>query len=196
MRTHLLSSLALVATLSIVGCGGSDDDPGTTTETDTGTSSGETSTTDTGSSSDDTGSSTDDTGSATDDTGTSPTDTGTSPTDSGGDTAMPAAPTFTQVWSIIEAKCRSCHSGGSPSGNLNMGSKANAYTNLVGKAAAGGLCGGKGTRVVAGNAAMSILYSKVTTPTCGGRMPQGSGPLPSAEQNRIRDWINAGAKND
>jgi hypothetical protein len=196
MRTHLLSALALVASLSLVGCGSDDGGSTTTTDEDTGSSTDETSTTDTGASSD-TGSS-DDTATA-DDTGggadTGATDTG-SGGDAGADTA-PAAPTFTQIYnSIIEGRCRGCHSGGSPDGNLNMGTKANAYTNLVGKAAAGGACSGKGTRVVAGNAAMSILYTKVTTPTCGSRMPQGSGPLSADQQNRIRDWINAGALNN
>ena len=196
MRTQLLSSLALVATLALTGCGGSDDDTGTTPGTDTGTAAADSATTDTGSSRDDTGSSGED--SSTDDTGSPATDTGTPATDTGGDTMTGTGPTFSQVYgTIIEGKCRSCHSGSAPAGTLNMGSKANAYTNLVGKPAAGSGCNGKGTRVVAGNAAMSILWQKVTSPTCGNRMPAGGAPaLSKTETDRIKNWINAGALNN
>jgi len=194
MRTHLLSSFALVASLALVGCSGDDGDS-TTTETDTGSSTDETSTTDTGSTPTDTGSA-DDTSTPMTDTGT-PADTGT-PTDTGGGDTMTPAATFSQVWgTIIEGKCRGCHSGTTPAGMLNMGNKANAHTNLVGKPALGSGCATKGTRVVAGNAAMSILYQKVTTPTCGVRMPAGGAPaLSTAETDRIKSWINAGALNN
>lgn len=195
MRTQLLSSLALIASLALAGCSGDDGDSTPTTETDTGSSTDETSTTDTGGTPSDTGSA-DDTSTPMTDTGT-PADTGSPGDTGGGDTMLPAA-TFSQVWgTIIEPKCRSCHSGATPTGMLNMGSKANAYTNLVGKAAAGAACATKGTRVVAGNAATSILYQKVTTPTCGVRMPAGGAPaLSTVETDRIKSWINAGALNN
>lgn len=198
MRTYLLSSIALVATLSLVGCS-DDDGGGTTNGTDTGMAAEDTSTTTDTGSDEDTGGTVEDTGMTPEVGGDAlpPLDTGTG--DTGGDT-MVAAPTFSQVWtSTLRGKCASCHDNTAPAGALNMTDKATAYSNLVGKPAAGPVaaCGGKGTRVVAGNAAMSILYQKVTTPTCGGRMPPvPANPLSMAETNRIRDWINAGALNN
>ncbi len=50
---------------------------------------------------------------------------------------------------------------GVTSGMLDMSSKAAAFSDLVGVAAMGSGCSGMGTRVVAGNADMSILYKKV-----------------------------------
>lgn len=186
--------MTLVTALFLVGC--SDDDGGgsTNTDTDTGTVEQDTATTDTGSTPEDTGSPAD---TAMDDTGTPMETGGETGGDTGGDTGG-MAPTFTQVWSsTLEGKCRSCHDSTGPAGNLNMANKGNAYNNLVGKPAAGAACNGMGTRVVAGNAAMSILYTKVTTPTCGARMPAGGAPaLSMTETNRIRDWINAGALNN
>jgi hypothetical protein len=181
--------MTLVTALLLVGCG-SDDGSESTTAGDTGTS-----TQDTSSTTNDTGGTAQDTGSTTEDTSGPATDTGGAG-DAPADAGEPA--TFTRVWgTIIETKCRSCHSGTTPSGTLNMGTKANAYTNLVGKPAGGFACNGKGTRVVAGNAAMSIMYQKVTTPTCGNRMPAGGAPaLPTVETDLIKNWINAGALND
>jgi hypothetical protein len=85
---------------------------------------------------------------------------------------------------------------GFTTGKLDMSSQATAFMNLVGVAAAGAECGGKGTRVVAGNADMSILFQKVTTPTCGSQMPLGGTPLTGAQTEEIQSWINAGAMND
>lgn len=185
--------MTLVTALFLVGCS-DDDGGGNTTETDTGTTTDTATSTDTGSTPEDTGTPAD---TATDDTGTAMETGGdTGGGDTGGDTGM--APTFTQVWAnTIEGKCRGCHDATAPAGALNMSNKGTAYSNLVGKAAAGAACNGMGTRVVAGNAAMSILYQKVTTPTCGIRMPAGgAAALSMTETNRIRDWINAGALNN
>jgi hypothetical protein len=103
-------------------------------------------------------------------------------------------------------------------GGLDMlpGNSARAYKNLVMQAPkpnpgnlTGALaykCTGKGMRVVPGNAAMSIVYSKVhdATPICGApevqpKVPGGPGgpatftPLTPAEQDMFKTWINAGA---
>jgi mono/diheme cytochrome c family protein len=108
--------------------------------------------------------------------------------------------TFTQVYSdIISQDCVSCHNpagDGVTAGKLDMSSQATAFSNLVGVAAAGEACGGKGTRVVAGDADNSILYQKVTSPTCGSQMPLGGTALSNDKTEEIETWIKAGAMND
>lgn len=115
-----------------------------------------------------------------------PTDSG--PTDTAGDTA--AAPTFTQVYNMILSSqvdnapgCAACHDGIIADGGaqtlphvLNFRNQAMAYAQLVGVASL--VCpavdGGAGTqRVVAGNAAQSLLYQKLNLglglgTACGG----------------------------
>ena len=102
---------------------------------------------------------------------------------------------FTAVYSIVTSRCVSCHGG---SGGLNMSTRAMAYTNLVGVAAAGGSCGSSGlTRVVAGDPGRSLLYEKVAgAPSCGARMPRNATALTAAQIETIRAWIAAGARND
>jgi hypothetical protein len=121
---------------------------------------------------------------ATGDTGTTPDDAATTPT-----------ATWTEVYAVISSRCMLCHSGGMPSGGLNMSSKPLAYQNLVGVAAAGSSCAGMGTRVVASDPDGSLLFRKVSEmmPGCGGRMPLGGPYLSSANVTLIRDWIAAGA---
>jgi hypothetical protein len=116
--------------------------------------------------------------------------------------AAPAA-TFSQVYSdIISPICVQCHNPqgiGVTMGKLDMSTKAAAFADLVGVAAMGTACGGKGTRVVAGNADGSILYEKVDPgmpSPCGSKMPLGLTPLTEAQANEIESWINGGAKND
>jgi hypothetical protein len=123
------------------------------------------------------------------------------------------APTFTRVWSeVLQRKgCAGefCH--GSAMGGLSMDNQADAYANLVGKPAAGSACGTSGrTRVVAGDAAGSLLLDKISNPmpACGEVMPLGTKfepnclvPDPSvcttqAEVQLVRDWITAGALDD
>jgi hypothetical protein len=114
-----------------------------------------------------------------------------------------AASTFTQVYNnIISPICVQCHNPGGigvSMGHLDMSTKAAAFTDLVGVEAAGIACGGKGVRVVAGNANNSILYKKVDPgqpAPCGAKMPLGLAPLTEAQANEIESWINAGALND
>lgn len=120
------------------------------------------------------------------------------PTDS--DSGAASAATFTKVYAdIISPICVQCHnpSGvGVTSGHLDMSTKTLALTNLVGVAAMGTECVGMGTRVVAGHADMSVLYHKVTMPTCGGQMPLQEAPLSSDQTTDIESWINAGAMDD
>jgi hypothetical protein len=117
--------------------------------------------------------------------------------------APAAASTFTQVYSnIISPICVTCHNPqgiGFTMGKLDMSTQATAFKDLVGVEAMGISCGGMGTRVVAGNAANSIMFEKIdpgTPAPCGSKMPLGLPPLSAAQANEIESWINAGAKND
>lgn len=116
----------------------------------------------------------------------------------------PAAPTFTMVYdTIISQRCTPCHTQpgniGITQGNLDMTSKAAAFTNLVNKPAAGVSCGGRGTRVVPGQPDQSIMYLKVSLDDpapCGSKMPLGLPPISQAQDDMIKAWITAGARND
>ena len=142
----------------------------------------------------------------------------------GPDCPSGAAATWTQVYTqIIEPKCSFCHNAGYSDlhgGGLDMLPNnpppsmrpySNLVTQLPKKPLAGAnppyACYQKGMRVVKGNAAMSILYSKVhdATPICGAPEPQapvmgGPGtahaPLTQTQLDMIASWINAGAKNN
>jgi hypothetical protein len=113
-------------------------------------------------------------------------------------------PTFTQIYTnTISNKCAPCHTtatgDGVNFGKLDMTSQSAAYMNLVNTAAAGVQCGGKGTRVVPGNADGSIMYLKISLDDpspCGNKMPDNLPPLSSDEVTGIESWINAGAPNN
>ncbi len=108
----------------------------------------------------------------------------------GGSSGAASAVTFTEVYQTALTSCTTCHGA---SGNLDMSSQSTAYTNLVGVMAAGPSCGGSGeTRVVPGNAAMSLLYNKVAgTEDCGNTMPESPQGV-----TLIQSWINEGAPNN
>jgi hypothetical protein len=111
-----------------------------------------------------------------------------------------AAMTFTQLYtSVIMPVCSTCHSGtnaGKVMGMLDMSTKAMAFTNLVGVAGAGSACAGKGTRVVAGKSAMSLLWEKLQpTVPCGMRMPR-TGTITPLQIAQVAAWIDAGALNN
>jgi hypothetical protein len=118
---------------------------------------------------------------------------------SGGSGAGGAA-TFGSIYAnVIKPNCTPCHAqlAGLKDGKLDMSAQDKAYANLVGVAAAGVSCTGKGTRVVAGNAAGSLLYQKVTGhPPCGDPMPQGLPSLSSDDTQLIQSWIQGGALNN
>jgi mono/diheme cytochrome c family protein len=136
-----------------------------------------------------------------------PVDSG--PVDAGSDAATLSF--NTDIYgAIITHHCIFCHGptadGGEGSGEafgkLDMSSVDAGYANLVGVAAAGGACGGDAglVRVVAGNAAASLVWMKVngytTAPPCGSPMPK-SGEIPDGGQavvaDQIQTWINQGA---
>jgi hypothetical protein len=86
-----------------------------------------------------------------------------------------------------------CHGG--DAGRLNMSTRALAYANLVGVAAAGPNCGLTDlVRVVPGDSAGSLLLTKldISAAPCGVPMPVG-GMLPSPDIARLAAWVDAGA---
>jgi hypothetical protein len=78
------------------------------------------------------------------------------------------------VWPILDASCKSCHSGTFPSGNLRMEGYADAKTNTDN-----------------GN-----LLGTITHTPGYKQMPQGSSKLPDCQISIIRQWIQAGALNN
>lgn len=100
----------------------------------------------------------------------------------------------TQVQPIFTASCvnSGCHPGGGAPFSLQS---SVSYANLVNVNATTGPCAGD-KRVLPGNAAASALIKRLDG-TCGSlRMPLGGGPLPQAQVDVIRDWINQGAQNN
>jgi hypothetical protein len=123
----------------------------------------------------------------------------------GGTTADAGTPaTFTQVYTqVIASSCSPCHTTptgiGVTTGLLDMTSKDAAFANLVNAPAKGAACAGHGTRVVPGNADMSIMYLKVSLDDpapCGAKMPFNLPPLSREATDMIEGWIKAGAMNN
>ena len=113
-----------------------------------------------------------------------------------------AVPTFTNVYQevICGTGCWACH-GPAMQGALGLEPKANAYANLVGRAAGGEPCAPDGQMLVApGDANASLLYTKLAaTTSCGDAMPPGdpaNSPITPAMLQRVQAWINAGAPDD
>jgi hypothetical protein len=119
------------------------------------------------------------------------------------------APSFADVYNNIGlcSICLPCHAppdgDGYVNGELDLSTSDTAYANLVGVPAAGTACGGQTPafiRVVAGNAAQSLLYDKLNAKTtgtaapCGNPEPEGSAPaLSPADMAIVESWINDGA---
>jgi mono/diheme cytochrome c family protein len=100
-------------------------------------------------------------------------------------------PTYSKdVKPIIDGKCISCHS---PNGTAQFAPLTN-YQEIVNGTAKGPSCSGTQNKnyVVKGNADMSLLYLKITTPPCGSKMPPG-GSLSQDEIETIKKWIQNGA---
>lgn len=177
MIKALLSSIAFLAVASVVACSSDD---ATTTDAGTTTDASTTPVTD---------------------SSTPATDSSTPATDSSvaTDSGTSVDPTFTNVYAnVIQGACTSCHTSGHSTG-LNLSTKADAYTNLVNKAAGTGgttSCAGK-TRVTPGAVAASLFWSKIDhSAACGNNMPLGGGKLSADKIKLVGDWIAAGAKDD
>jgi len=88
------------------------------------------------------------------------------------------------IFPILQT-CVGCHS--------DYASPQTAYLSVTGRGI--GVCGGRAT-TVAGSAARSLLYQKVTSShDCGVLMPP-SGRLNSEQASTIGTWINQGAANN
>jgi hypothetical protein len=126
--------------------------------------------------------------------------------DAGDDGALPAAtvvhtykPTYTAIFNeILQPTCALvfCHASDG-SNFLLMTTKAATYTAMVNVTSRGPKCGQTGLKIVdPGNPGSSLLYQKVTAPTCGVQMPDGFPPLDMNETEQIRLWIANNAPND
>lgn len=114
-------------------------------------------------------------------------------------TNAPPTPSFlNDVYPLIETRnslgfsCKDCHDGSTC--GLDFTTAPLTYAALVNVASAGQCVCPTTTYVVPGDAAGSLLYQKLTAPTCGNMMPL-VGSLPG-DVNLIRDWINGGAPNN
>jgi len=98
-----------------------------------------------------------------------------------------------QVQPIFTNSCvnAGCHPGGGAPFPLLV---SVSYNNLVGINATTGSCAGD-KRVQSSNANASALMKRLDG-TCGSQMPLGGSPLPSAQRQLMRDWINQGARNN
>lgn len=119
-------------------------------------------------------------------------------------TTPPPAATFTEIYPEIfpietKAQCDFCHglpSNDKSNGNLSMGSEKEVAYQALMNMSAGSMCGNGRELVIPGDADNSLLYQKLTTPPCGGKMPLGGSPLTAAELDQVRSWIEAGAQDD
>jgi hypothetical protein len=195
--------------LLLAACGDSDNSSDNNEETDNPSTAGDGGAGDereTGPTRRDAGGEPDDasTGSEPLDAGT-PSDAGTEPRDGGrADASTPnrdagrpvaPAPSFTQVFGILSARCSPCHTEEND-GDLSFASASEAHDNLVDQAAEGPACEGDGrVRVIPGDAAGSLLVQKLEgTQDCGARMPRNRDPLDAASIATIKAWIEAGAE--
>ena len=104
-------------------------------------------------------------------------------------------PTFAgEVLPLLKSRCLVCHLPGSESGGLSLHPKS-AYASLVGAQSTGSRL----LRVSPGRPDESYLYLKLTGEHLrdggtGERMPFGEVPLPGADIELVRRWIEAGAR--
>jgi hypothetical protein len=179
----------MVSLIALLGLGGCGDDDAATPVSDAGRL------TDSGTTMDEDGGTTMDEDSGT----TMDEDGGTTMDEDGGttmdeDAGMAGLSFAKDVYPIISTRCTPCHTE-SVSGTLAMPNATTAHGNLLGVASTHPDCG-DGDRIVAGNAAASVLYRKVTGMNgrlCGSQMPFMRMELPAGEIATIEAWINSGA---
>lgn len=102
---------------------------------------------------------------------------------------------------VIRARCASCHNDAPSFGGLALfpGGAATAYANLVNVPAGAEesyKCRESGLlRVKPGDPEHSLLYLKLTMPSCGSKMPPGAlgGTLSEEQLSLVRQWIEQGA---
>jgi hypothetical protein len=87
----------------------------------------------------------------------------------------------TKVWPILESRCAKCHLNGSRKGGLRLDSR-----DLI-------LAGGDtGPAAVAHNSGKSLIIDRITTTDSDDLMPKKGPPLPKAEIDVLREWIDRG----
>lgn len=115
--------------------------------------------------------------------------------------------TWSSVYNTLQTNCVGCHSGGSPSGSLNLsGSSTDVFNALVNQAPTNPTALAKGNMLVdPGHPEKSFLLRKCATnswdnwseyslsPSEGSSMPESPNPLSDAEIEMIRQWILFGA---
>lgn len=79
-----------------------------------------------------------------------------------------------KIWPIINNKCKGCHSGNAPGGNVLL----TDYTSVAAAAASG------------------ILMGTITHAAGSNPMPKNSGKLSSCEIGIVRNWITEGRQNN
>lgn len=100
-------------------------------------------------------------------------------------------PTFTEVFTMLDAECRPCHTQGSISGGLSFATRADAYAQLVSVPAE---CGTGNVRVIPRDFRTSLLWRKLTrVDLCGAGMPRERTMLDPASIDLVERWIAAGA---
>jgi hypothetical protein len=83
---------------------------------------------------------------------------------------------------IIKSTCVECHNPKKVKGKLRLDNKADAMK------------GGKeGKDIVPGKADDSLMYKLLIAKDPDDRMPQDKDPLPAAQIEKIKQWINQGA---
>lgn len=96
--------------------------------------------------------------------------------------AQSTAISFTRdIQPLLAARCFACHSEKKQSGGLRLDVKAAALRG-----------GNSGAAIVAGNAAASLLYQRITAPD-GEQMPPVGERLTAAQVALLKAWIEAGA---
>lgn len=118
-----------------------------------------------------------------------------------GEPAPTYAPTLAAIHrEILRPSCAwiFCHGGDDLL--VNLRTPELSYETMVNQPAEGADCRDMGLiRVVPGDPESSLLYVKITEPTCGDRMPlhpDYNGMLAEAEIAQIREWIELGAPAD
>jgi uncharacterized membrane protein len=81
---------------------------------------------------------------------------------------------FTNVKPILQAKCNSCHSGGSPSGGVPMGTYST-------------------DKIIAAN---GKLFGTINHASGYSPMPQGEAKMDVCQITLIKKWIDAGSPNN
>jgi hypothetical protein len=117
-----------------------------------------------------------------------------------------AQSTYQQVYNLFQTKCTaSCHSGTTPTGNLNLsGNETDVYNRLINVMPTNPAAAGKGYKLVApGYPYRSLLMRKINhgldsqnelTIAEGVSMPNNSDTLSNEQRELIRQWIIWGAR--